>query len=178
MGRGEVFHFQFAPLPWGAQWLSGRRPLGCSLLLCPSAQPVSLMLRLASLLECLSSRLVLIPFLLLSSALQPLFQFRPFAGLPSPFCLISFQLYSFLLSSLFSPPGPLLPLLSSSQAPAFPLSSVSPCSPALVPWWPLTGGLGLSRACPFRLRWEVGVGRQWWLKYLSGGALGQTLQST
>ena len=149
LGPGtRCFIFNSPPLPLGE--LPERRegrPLGCSLLLCPSAQPVSLMLRLASLLG-----VSLFPAcppspswpVFCLGALVSIPSFRVFhllSGLPSPFCLISFQLLLLPpLLPLFSP-GPLLLSSLLPRPPTFPLPSrpLSPCSPtALVPWWPLT----------------------------------------
>lgn len=180
LGPGtRCFIFNSPPLPLGE--LRERRegrPLGCSLLLCPSAQPVSLMLRLASLLGV--SLFPACP----PSLSWPVFCLAALASMPSVrvFHLLSalsaFSFYSFLLSSLFSAlvlfssplffPG-LLPSLSSSA-----LTLLSHCPCPVVASHPVAWAS--IRACPFRLRWGVG-GRQWWLKYLSGGALGQKLFS-
>lgn len=162
LGPGtRCFIFNSPPLPLGE--LRERRegrPLGCSLLLCPSAQPVSLMLRLASLLGV--SLFPACP----PSLSWPVFCLAALVSIPSVrvFHLLSalsaFSFYSFLLSSLFSPlvlfssplffPG-LLPSLSSSA-----LTLLSHCPCPMVASHPVAWAS--IRACPFRLRWEVGVG--------------------
>lgn len=141
LGPGtRCFIFNSPPLPLGE--LRERRegrPLGCSLLLCPSAQPVSLMLRLAS-LQGVSLLPACPPF-----PSWPVFCLGALVSIPSflVFHLLSalstFSFHSFL-SSLFSPlvlfSSPLFfPGLPSSSPFSFALTC-SPC--ALVPWWPLT----------------------------------------
>lgn len=155
----------------------------------PGLQPSPLSLCTASILDapaclfagCLSlTSLSSIPFLACLLPWSPCFN-SVFSGLPSPFCLINFQLSLLPLLPLFSPG----PLLLSSLLPRPPiflslllrshLLSLCPCSMVashLVVWASIP-------ACPFRLRQGVGGGvRQWRLKYLSGGALGQKLFSS
>ena len=157
LGPGtRCFIFNSPPLPLGE--LHERRegrPLGCSLLLCPSAQPVSLMLRLAS-LQGVSPLPACPPF-----PSWPVFCLGALVSIPSfwVFHLLSalstFSFHSFFLSSLFS----LLVLFSSPLFfPGLPSSlslllrshllSLCPCSMAashLVVWASIP-------ACPFRLR--------------------------
>lgn len=183
LGPGtRCFIFNSPPLPLGE--LRERRegrPLGCSLLLCPSAQPVSLMLRLAS-LRGVSLLPACPPF-----PSWPDFCLGALVSIPSVRSSISFLPYQ---PSAFTPsssplsflPWSSSPLLSSSQASHLPspfssaltLLSLCPCSVVAshpVAWASIP-------ACPFRLIWGVGGGgRQWRLKYLSGGALGQKLFS-
>ena len=163
LGPGtRCFIFNSPPLPLGE--LHERRegrPLGCSLLLCPSAQPVSFMLRLPS-LQGVSVLPACPPFPSWPVfCLEPLFQFRLFG---SSISFLPYQLSAFTPSS--SPPSFLpwssFPLLSSSQASHLPssFSSTLTCSPsALVPWWPLTWWSGPpSLPVPSGSDRELGVG--------------------
>lgn len=170
LGRGtRCFIFNSPPLPLGELHERGEgRPLGRSPLLCPCADPVSLMLRLAALWG-VSLLPACPPFpswpVFCVGALVPISSSWVFPLLSA---LSTFSFHSFLLSSpsFFSP----LPLfLSPPFSPGLPspLSLILGSLPSL-PLPLLRGGLSGWTSCMWhgsrslrglcRLRWELGVG--------------------